>query len=146
MTNSRTTYTSIPEFIELAIQFEADSAAFYQSLQHKVTHPQAQEVLGMLAKEELKHQRSLQEYEVKDSQGFLQFPPSLTALMPPVPAELPGVDECLELGLSRERKSVEIYENAAGMTTGDFREMLRGLANFERQHVEKIGMLKRFFQ
>ncbi|MBD3308081.1 hypothetical protein GF348_16985 [candidate division KSB3 bacterium] len=145
MPNSHKTYTSIPEFLELAIQFEVDSAHFYEALQQKVSNPQAQDVLEMLAKEEVQHQQTLQAYEVKDKSGFLQFAPSLTALMPPVPEELPGVDECLTLALAREQKSVEIYENTAGMTTGDFREILLGLANFERQHIEKVTMLKRSF-
>ena len=146
MATSSKSYVTIQEFIQHAMQFEADSAQFYQDLKERVHDSQAQELLDMLAKEEITHQKILQEAKGRGSRGILQFSPNLSSLMPPVPSEQPGFDECVRLALDREKRSIEIYENAAGMVRGDFREILQGLANFERQHVARVMQLKRMLQ
>jgi rubrerythrin len=143
MTSSRKSYATIQEFIHQAVQFETESAEFYQDLKERVHDAQAQELLDRLAKEEMSHQKTLQAFAGRGSSGILQFPPNMSSLMPPIPSEPPEFDACVRLALDREKKSIEIYENAAGMVTGDFRDILQGLANFERQHVAAIMRLKR---
>ncbi|MCP4396918.1 MAG: ferritin family protein [bacterium] len=142
MTSSRKSYATIQEFIQQAAQFEAESAAFYKDLKERIHDAQARELLDRLAKDELAHQKTLEAYEGREHSGILQFPPNLSSLMPPIPSEQPAFDECVRLALDREKKSIEIYENAAKMVTGDFRDILQGLADFERQHVAAIMKLK----
>jgi rubrerythrin len=144
--SSHKSYATIQEFVEYAAQFEADSAQFYQDLKEQVSDSQARELLDKLASEELTHQKTLQEFEGQKSHGILQFPPNLTSLMPPIPSEPPGFTECVRLALEREKRSVEIYENAAGMVTGNFRDILQGLAQFEREHVARVMQLKRLLE
>lgn len=147
MTNSDQNFITIEEFLQLAVQFEADSAKFYKDLKERVSDEQTRELLKLLAIEEEHHKKTLQEVDLKkDTTSLLQFPPSFSLSMPAIPDETPELDECIEIGLAREQKSVEIYENAATMVSGNFQQLLTGLANFERQHVEKLLSLKRFFQ
>ena len=143
MTNSEKNFVTIGEFITIAVQFEIDSAAFYRAMQPQVTQENAREVLRLLEKEEVKHQEVLRKFDVgKDQHSLLQFPPSLSLSMPKMTTETPGLDEILNVGIAREQKTVEIYEHTAGMVSGQFRELLTGLANFERLHEEKLRSLK----
>lgn len=148
MINSNQNFVTIDEFLKMAIQFEADSAAFYQAMKQLARDDQqTQDLLDLLVREEQEHKKRLQQFDAgNDRTSVLQFPPSLSLAMPALPAEPPDVEECIEIGLARERKSVAIYENAASMVTGNFQQLLTGLANFEKQHVEKLLSLQRFFQ
>ena len=149
MTNFKQNFVTIEEFLQLAIRFEADSAEFYRTMKGLVAEEDdtTQELLNLLIREETEHQKRLQKFEVGNEQtSLLQFPPSLSFSMPALPAESPSLDECIAIGLAREKKSVEVYSNAAAMTTGKFQQLLTGLATFERQHVEKLLSLQRFFQ
>ena len=143
MTNSEKNFVTIEEFINIAIQFEIDSAEFYRGTREQVTDENAREVLILLEKEEIGHQKTLIKFDIgEEKHGILQFPPSLSLSMPEIESETPEMDAILEIGLARERKAVEIYENAASMVSGKFRDLLVGLANFEKQHVEKLRSLK----
>lgn len=147
MTHSGKNFVTIEEFIHIAIQFEIDSAEFYRGMQEQVSNKNAREVLILLEKEERKHQQILREFPIKeeDKDAILQFPPSLSLSMPDVPSEISEVDEIIAVGVERERKSVEIYQKAADMVSGKFKELLTGLANFEKQHEEKLLGLQALF-
>lgn len=149
MTNSKQNFVTIAEFLELTMQFEADSAEFYTAMKQMVSPEDTttQELLNLLIREENEHRNTLRRYDIGPaSDSLLQFPPSFSFSMPGLPEESPGLEACIEIGLLRERKSVEIYTNAAAMTTGDFQRLLQGLAVFEQRHVEKLSSLQRFFQ
>ncbi|MBD3308195.1 hypothetical protein GF339_17245 [candidate division KSB3 bacterium] len=146
MASFQNSYLTIEEFIKAAVRFEVESAEFYRALKDRTNDAQIEELLGILADEEVSHQHTLEEFEVpKESSGIIQFSPPFTAAMPEVPSELPDTESCIELGLQRERKSVELYEHAAGRVIGDFQQILEGLADFERQHIEKLLKIQKRF-
>lgn len=139
MTNSSHNFITLEEFINVAFQFEVESAKFYRGLQKQVTREDVREILILLEKEEIKHQKILKEFDFgKDKDSMLQFLPSLSLSMPEMTTDTPGVNDIIELGIARERKAAEIYEHAASMLSGHFRELLEGLAIFERQHEERL--------
>lgn len=149
MTSSNRNFVTLAEFLELAIGFEAASAEFYRAVRALVPEGDetTRELLNLLIREETEHRKRLQQFKAGDAHTqMLQFSPELSLSMPALPDEPPGLDACIAIGLVREQKSVEVYTNAASMTSGAFRELLQGLAAFERQHVEKLRSLQRFFQ
>ncbi|MGA1870865.1 MAG: hypothetical protein ACMUJM_20200 [bacterium] len=59
--------------------------------------------------------------------------------------DTPTVAEIIAVGIAREHKSVEIYENSAYMVSGGFKELLMGLRRFERQHEQRLLRLQAVF-
>ncbi len=142
MINSKKNFVTIEEFVQLAIQFGENSADFYSKMQALVKNESARKLLKLLEKEEMKHVNILKEFTVKeDKDSVLQFLPSFLRSMPAMKSEHPEMEEIIEVVIERERKAVEIYENTASMVSGNFKELLIGLARFERQHEEKLRRL-----
>ena len=96
-----------------------------------------------LEEEEKEHERILRDCKLTvDPNITLQFPASLSLSMPEPESETPDFDEMLSVAIEREVRSREIYENAADLVSGNFKELLTGLAHFEREHEEKLRHLK----
>lgn len=139
MTNSNKNFMTIKKFLKNAIKLEIDAARFYREMQGKTTNEDVREVLRIIEKEEIKHQRILREFHIeRDKNSILQFSPSFSMSMPKVTSKTPGVDEILEVAIAREQKKAEIYEHTSDMVTGVFKELLTNLAGFERQHEERL--------
>ena len=105
-------YLYMEKFMRLAIEFEADSAGFYRSMQRPELDP-----------------------------VVLQSAPELSLSMPD-PSEKPDFRELLQVAIAREEKSARIYRMTADMTVGAFRQLLEGLAAFEEEHERKLRGLQ----
>jgi len=132
------TYLNMEQFMRLAIDFEADSAAFYRSMQRPELEAPVHGLLQRLEREEREHERILRDYEMDRSDPVvLQFAPELSLSMPTPSAE-PDFRELLQVAIEREEKSARIYRMTAEMTVGAFRELLESLAAFEEEHERKL--------
>ena len=144
MTNSKPlSFMSAREFVARAIAFERESAAFYQAMQdHCQAQPSVSELLRLLANEELKHAGKLTQFKIAEPEAIIQFPPDLSASMPPAPAEEVELAELIELGIKREQISQHMYQHAAQTVTGSFQELLEGLARFEEEHEQRLKSMR----
>jgi rubrerythrin len=139
----KTTYVDMRQFMDLAIQFEVESADFYARMKDAVTEEAVRELLAVLEAEENDHVRILKEFEsAGDSDIILQFAPELSLSMP-VPGENPDFEEMLTVAIRRERVSADIYGRASELTLGGFKELLEGLKAFEEEHERKLRQLQR---
>jgi rubrerythrin len=141
--HSKKTYLSMEQFMRLAIDFEAESAAFYRSMQGPELEAEARELLRQLEGQEREHEEILRGYQVDPRDpGTLQFAPELSLSMPSPPAN-PDFAAMLRLAIAREEKSARIYRVASEMTVAGFRELLEGLAAFEEEHERRLrGLLR----
>lgn len=140
--SKKTTYVDMRQFMELAIQFEVESAEFYARMGKAASEKSVQELLTTLKAQENDHARILKEYEApKDSNIILQFAPELSLSMP-VPKDSPDFNEMLTVAIQRERASADIYRRASERTVGAFKELLEGLAVFEQEHEQKLKQLQ----
>ena len=144
MTNS-SNYISIRELINLAIQIEAGAADFYHKLADSADNEQIKDVLILLEKEELNHKKILLELEISDGSQILQFSPEFKFTMPEIEHKNLSLNELLDIAYSREEKAFKIYNNMAAMTSGKMKQILEGLAVFEKNHMEKVKNLKNFY-
>jgi rubrerythrin len=136
------TYVTMRQLMELAIQFEMDSAAFYRRMRSMSSEAPVRELLQTLEEEEKDHERILRGYTPPQNEELrLQFAPELTLSMPALgrDTDFAGM---LMLAIERERRSVDMYADAAGRTMGEFRELLENLASFEREHERKLQRLQ----
>jgi rubrerythrin len=140
---SRKSYLNVEQFMRLAIDFEADSAAFYRSMQRPDLEDDVRGLLELLERQEREHERVLRDYEVDRSDlGILQFAPELSLSMPS-PSQDPDFAELLRVAVAREEKSARIYRMTAEMTLGGFRQLLEELAGFEEEHENKLRRLQK---
>ena len=138
----RIDYVDMRQFMDLAIQFEVESAEFYAKMHIGVEERSVQELLTTLEAEEKDHGRILKEFEApKDSDSILQFAPELSLSMP-MPKGDPNFAEMLSVAIKREHASAEIYRRASERTSGAFKELLEGLAVFEEEHEQKLRSLQ----
>ena len=136
-------FITVKELINIAIDFEIESAEFYRNLQSMTEDDNVLEVLRLLEKQEVSHEKILREYEIGPSpHEILQFGPSFSLAMPKAPTERIELFELLEIALERETKAEKIYSNSANMVKGELSKFLEGLATFEREHVERVRSLK----
>jgi len=147
MTNSNEGgYLGIKEFLELVISFEMAAAQFYRELRAKHENEQVKALLKLLEIEELKHAKVLKEFEkTGEIDGFIQFPPEIELSMPAVDDTDMGISELIDIAIERERRAALIYENAASVMAGSFKELLEGLAAFEKEHEEKLKSFKSYY-
>ena len=145
-------FVTMQEFMDLAIQFEVESAGFYRQMAATLIDREGAseaaadadviELLAQLETQEREHERILRGFSVAtDSETTLQFAPELALSMPSPPGN-PGFDEMLEVAIEREHRSAEIYRAASTRTVGDFREMIGGLAGFEDEHEDRLKRLQ----
>jgi len=137
---------TVKEYLQVAIRFERESAQFYHRLKARTDKRDVAELLGLLERQEIHHERILREYEVQaDPESMLQFPPDLALAMPALKSENPTFDEMLALAILREVRAAEVYEHAATRVSGGFRDLLAGLAVFEREHEKRLKSLQQFY-
>jgi rubrerythrin len=140
--SKKTTYVDMNQFMDLAIQFEVESAEFYARMRKTATEESVRKLLATLEAQENDHARTLKEYEApKDGNIILQFAPELSLSMP-VPKENPDFGEMLSVAIERERASAEIYRRVSERTLGAFKDLLEGLAVFEQEHERKLKRLQ----
>jgi rubrerythrin len=138
-------FITVRELIDLAIEFEIESAEFYRNMQKKAEDENVLEILKLLEKQEMSHEKILREYEIgPPPHAILQFGPSFSLAMPGAPSQGIDIFELLDIALERETKAAKIYGNSAAMVKGDLRKILEGLATFEREHEERVKSLKRY--
>ena len=136
-------FITVEELFNIAIEFEIESAEFYRNLQTVTDDDNVLEILKLLEKQEVSHEKILREYEIGPSpHAILQFGPSFSLAMPPAPSEKIDLFILLDIALERETKAAKIYENSASMVKGDLSNFLKGLATFEYEHEERIKSLK----
>ena len=147
MTNSSEgSYLDIKEFLQLVIGFERSAALFYRELRAKAERKEVRSLLELLEAEELKHAKVLMEFERSDdAEGFIQFPPEMSLSMPSADDPDMGITELLDIAIERERRAALIYGHAASMVVGSFKQLLEGLAAFEKEHEEKLISFKSYY-
>jgi rubrerythrin len=133
---------TVEQFMELAIRFEMESAEFYRAMRGLVTERSAQELLFLLESQEKEHEQTLRRQKPPANPGLVITFTSELSLAMPMPREEPGFAEMLALAIARERKSADIYREAAATTAGEFRKLLEGLAAFEEQHERRLKDLR----
>lgn len=147
MTKSDKTFVSVKELIEIAIDFEVDSAQFYREIQKRIADEKTLELLKLLEDQELEHERILRKFEIGPGpHAILQFAPSFSFAMPTLPKNDLSIFELLDIAIKREKKTAEIYENSANLVSGDLKKLLNGLATFEYDHEFKLNDLKAYLK
>ena len=67
-------FVTVGEYLQIVIQFQLESAQFYHDLKGQTDRRDAVELLDILEKQEIHHQRILRAYKVKaDPNSILQF-------------------------------------------------------------------------
>ncbi len=145
MINSKGNFLSIADFLELAVEFEEDSAAFYRGMLTRKLADPVRALAVLLEKQEEAHAKILREYEVGESKAFLQFPPEFKLSMPDQYEEGLSVSALIALAIDREVHAEALYNNAAASVSGSFKEFIRGLALFEKEHVERLRSLRDYY-
>jgi len=130
------------EFMDLAIGFEVESAEFYSRMSTSVNDDAVVGLLNRLESQERDHEKTLRAYHTpKGDETTFQFPPDLSLSMP-VPGDDPDFMQMLSVAIEREHRSAEIYRAATERTSGQFRDMLQGLAGFEAEHEDQLKLLR----
>ena len=144
---SSKSYVTMNEFIDIAIQFENESAAFYKELQNEEgLGEKEKELLKRLENEELDHAAGLKGFAFdRESEETIQFTPELEPTMPPAPKQN-DLDSFFEVALEREKKSARIYEFASDFAVGKFKQFLVSLADFEKAHERYIRKIRQDFK
>lgn len=147
MTNSSEgSYLDVKEFLQLVIGFERSAALFYRELRAKAERKEVKSLLELLEAEELKHAKVLLEFEKsEEAEGFIQFPPEMSLSMPAADDPDMGISELLDIAIEREKRAALIYGHAASTVAGSFKELLEGLAAFEKEHEEKLMSFKSYY-
>lgn len=139
-------FVTMKEFVEIAIDFEEASAAFYRNLMTHALDEKSIEVLGTLEKQEIEHADSLRGFGFDKLAGErLQFAPELTLSMPNAP-DSESLADLFEIAVNREKKSVRIYEFTSDLVAGKFKDLLLSLAEFERAHLRYLQLIKRKYK
>jgi rubrerythrin len=144
MTNSDKNFINCKELFEMAIEMERNAAAFYRRLQVLATgKPESLELLKMLEKQEVEHEKILKNFDLAPyAKEMLQFPPDFSGSMKlSNPVNELSFEDILKLAEELEEKAANMYEHAASMTSGGLKDLLTGLANFEKNHSEKVKHL-----
>jgi rubrerythrin len=135
-------YVTMKEFLNLAIDFEHDSAEYYARLWDKVPGDKEKELCSELENEESSHADTLSLHNVdEESEARIQFTPELSLSMPEIKADA-EVQELIKGAIAREEKSVKIYEYASDFAVGKFKALLKDLADFERAHIRKLNLIR----
>lgn len=135
-------YLTMQQFMDVAIQFEVESAEYYHQMATMVSDGEIVELLARLEEQEREHERILKAYNAPDEVATtFQFAPELATAMPS-PSENPDFSEMLSVAIARERKAADIYRAASLRTVGAFREMIEGLAGFEEEHEARLRLLQ----
>jgi rubrerythrin len=140
--SGKKTFVTMKEFMELAIQFEKESSAFYTEMKGLVADRAVVDLMAKLASQEQDHAKTLSAYSAPaGDETTLQFGPDLSISMP-APPDDPTLSNMLAVAIERENKTAQIYHAAASRSAGEFRDMIEALAGFEEEHEDRLKRLQ----
>jgi rubrerythrin len=128
--------------LDRAIANEEESEAFYRQAAGQVSSPETRDALQALAEEEGEHRRLLGEFR-EGRRPLPEGSPQVGSLVesfgaPPFSATMSPADAFL-LAANKERLAVQRYDGWAALyQEGSERELLRRLAEMERQHLARV--------
>lgn len=133
---------SIKQLIDIAINFEEESAQFYRYIRSIAKNKTLVSLAQMLEKEENEHQQMLRDIQITDDKSMVTFPLALIESMPSLNINELNVQKLIAIAIEREHVSASIYEQAAVLTGGRIKKLLENLTLFEREHEEKLQRLE----
>lgn len=138
-------FLKVDELLDLAIEFEQESADYYQKLQEHVEDERVLAMLRELESQEIEHRDILKEFELEEKPyPMLQFGPSFAVSLPEVQSESPTLQELMDVAIDREIVSRQIYSTTAGQVFGNLAQVLQDLAAFEGEHEAKLRDLRAY--
>jgi rubrerythrin len=151
MAEQKKSFMTLTEVIEKAIVFEESSAVFYHGMRREAPSENVRELLETLETEELEHKRILKDGLAKENElakrsghteEYIQFPPEMSLLMPPMKKEKPTFEELLDYAIEREVQSALIYETTGLTSPSRIKDWFIELSRFERNHEVRLRDLK----
>jgi rubrerythrin len=133
------------DFIRYAIEIEEESAEFYRGMLDLDLKSSTRELVAMLEKEEIRHKEVLSKFTPPEGNEIIQIKPDIELSFPTIPEGEKSVSAVLDMAIRRERTTKEIYQGASQQARGSFKELLLGLATFEKQHEEKLMSMKSYY-
>ncbi|MFW5714960.1 MAG: ferritin-like domain-containing protein [bacterium] len=138
-------FLKVEELLDLAIQFEQESADYYQKLQNHVENRQVLDMLRELENQEIEHRDILKNFELEDKPyPLLQFGPSFSITLPEIESTSPSLRELMDVAIEREIVSRQIYTTTAGQVFGNLAQVLEDLAAFEGEHEAKLKDMRAY--
>ena len=138
-------FLKVDELLDLAIEFEQESADYYQKLQNNIENQRVLDMLKELENQEIEHRDILKNFELEDKPyPMLQFGPSFSITLPEVQSDSPTLRELLDVAIDREIVSRQIYNTTAGQVFGNLAQVLQDLAAFEGEHETKLKDLRSY--
>ena len=138
-------FLKVDELLELAIEFEQESADYYRKLRDHVEDARVLDMLKELEQQEIEHRDILNNFDLGDKPyPMLQFGPSFDITLPEVQSESPTLIELMDVAIDREIVSRQIYNTTAGQVFGNLAQVLEDLAAFEGEHEVKLKDLRAY--
>jgi len=138
-------FLKVDELLDLAIEFEQESADYYRKLQNNIENQRVLDMLRELENQEIEHRDILKNFELEDKPyPMLQFGPSFSITLPEVQSDSPTLRELLDVAIDREIVSRQIYNTTAGQVFGNLAQVLQDLAAFEGEHETKLKDLRSY--
>jgi len=138
-------FLKVDELLDLAIEFEQESADYYRKLQNNIENQRVLDMLRELENQEIEHRDILKNFELEDKPyPMLQFGPSFSITLPEVQSDSPTLRELLDVAIDREIVSRQIYNTTAGQVFGNLAQVLQDLAAFEGEHEAKLRDLRAY--
>jgi len=138
-------FLKVDELLDLAIEFEQESADYYRKLQNNIENQRVLDMLKELENQEIEHRDILKNFELEDKPyPMLQFGPSFSITLPEVQSDSPTLRELLDVAIDREIVSRQIYNTTAGQVFGNLAQVLQDLAAFEGEHETKLKDLRSY--
>ena len=139
---------NLKEALDFAIAREEEAAKLYANLMNMTDNPRAKEVFRELEQVELKHKKSLENFDLDEYQNRSQeltLDLQTTDLYQPVDKTTPNMNfqEALALAAQREARAVKLYQNLANRfsTHPPLEELFSTLADEEARHKHTIDVL-----
>lgn len=151
--------TQSPEvIIKLAIQVEAEGAAFYRSLARLARDPAARDTFLSLADDEDRHQKDLAGIlagRLPEDREFI-FPVDFVQILnnglaslkesfkgaQPVDADSLSIGSAVNIGIRNERAAIETYEKMLDIFPEDLCAVLERITMEEKVHLDKLLKIK----
>ncbi len=138
-------FLKVDELLDLAIEFEQESADYYRKLRSHVEDARVLDMLKELEQQEIEHRDILKNFELGDKPyPMLQFGPSFSITLPEIESESPSLRELMDVAIEREIVSRQIYTTTAGQVFGNLAQVLQDLAAFEGEHEAKLKDMRAY--
>ena len=136
------------DYIDIAIQREEEAHAFYTDLYERLNDKEAQDALKLLAEEEKKHKRFLENYrdggygsDALKMNEPVDYKIAEHLEQPDIKQDMESKDVYL-IAAHRELNSYNFYNGIADLhPDGELREIFRKMASEELKHKEKVEYL-----